>query len=58
MRVTSVTDPNLVDSSDAAIPVIISADRQVKYEAVVQVMDKLQGAGVQRVGLAVKQGAR
>jgi biopolymer transport protein TolR len=43
---------------DAAIPVIISADRQVKYEAVVQVMDKLQGAGVQRVGLAVKQGAR
>ncbi|MEX8520622.1 MAG: ExbD/TolR family protein [Leptothrix sp. (in: b-proteobacteria)] len=35
-------------------PVIISADRGVKYEAVVQVMDTLQRAGVQRVGLAVR----
>jgi len=39
------------------IPVVISADRKVQYEAVVQVMDKLQSAGVQRVGLAVKSGA-
>ena len=38
-------------------PVVISADRAVKYEAVVKVMDTLQKAGVQRVGLAVKQGA-
>jgi biopolymer transport protein TolR len=37
-------------------PVVIQADRQVKYEAVVQVMDKLQQAGVARVGLAVRQG--
>jgi biopolymer transport protein TolR len=36
------------------VPVIISADRNVKYENVVKVMDTLQKAGVQRVGLAVK----
>jgi biopolymer transport protein TolR len=35
-------------------PVVISADRAVKYEAVVKVMDTLQRAGVQRVGLSVK----
>ena len=42
-------------AGDAQVPVVISADRQVKYESVVQVMDKLQSAGIQRVGLAVKQ---
>ncbi len=41
---------------DANIPVVISADRSVKYEAVVKVMDSLQRAGVQRVGLSVKSG--
>jgi len=40
----------------ADVPVVISADRQVKYESVVKVMDTLQRAGVQRVGLSVKQG--
>ncbi len=40
---------------DAKAPVVISADRNVKYEAVVRVMDTLQRAGVQRVGLSVKQ---
>ncbi len=34
--------------------VVISADRNVKYENVVHVMDRLQRAGVQRVGLAVQ----
>lgn len=34
--------------------VVISADRAVKYEAVVRVMDTLQRAGVQRVGLSVQ----
>jgi biopolymer transport protein TolR len=34
--------------------VIISADRSVKYEVVVKVMDTLQRAGVQRVGLSVQ----
>ena len=41
---------------DANSPVVISADKNVKYEAVVQVMDTLQRAGIQRVGLAVKSG--
>ncbi len=35
-------------------PVVIAADRNVKYEAVVKVMDSLQRAGVPRVGLAVR----
>jgi biopolymer transport protein TolR len=34
--------------------VVISADRNVKYESVVNVMDRLQQAGVSRVGLAVQ----
>ena len=42
---------------DAGTPVVISADKNVKYEAVVKVMDSLQSAGIQRVGLAVKSGA-
>jgi biopolymer transport protein TolR len=41
-------------AGNAATPVIISADKGIKYEAVVKVMDTLQRAGVQRVGLAVK----
>ena len=35
-------------------PVVISADRNVRYESVVKVMDTLQRAGVQRVGLSVQ----
>ena len=38
----------------AETPVVISADKAVKYEAVVKVMDVLQSAGIQRVGLAVR----
>jgi biopolymer transport protein TolR len=34
--------------------VVISADKNVKYESVVKVMDTLQRAGVQRVGLSVQ----
>jgi biopolymer transport protein TolR len=34
--------------------VVISADRNVKYETVVRTMDTLQRAGVQRVGLSVQ----
>ena len=41
--------------ADARNPaVVISADRSVKYEVVVKVMDTLQRAGVQRVGLSVQ----
>jgi biopolymer transport protein TolR len=57
---------NLADAVKAAIgnsaepgqavnaAVVISADRSVKYESVVKVMDTLQRAGVQRVGLSVQ----
>ena len=45
-----------LQKGDANTPVVISADRTVKYEAVVKVMDSLQRAGVQRVGLSVKSG--
>ena len=37
-----------------SVAVVISADRSVKYETVVKVMDTLQRAGVQRVGLSVQ----
>ncbi|WP_294768101.1 biopolymer transporter ExbD [uncultured Rhodoferax sp.] len=43
------------DSAAAASSaVVISADKAVKYESVVQVMDTLQRAGIQRVGLSVQ----
>ena len=40
--------------SQANTAVVISADRSVKYETVVKVMDTLQRAGVPRVGLSVQ----
>ena len=39
-----------------AVPVVISADKSIKYEIVVKVMDALQKAGVTRVGLSVQTG--
>jgi biopolymer transport protein TolR len=43
------------DSATAAnSAVVISADKNVKYESVVRVMDTLQRAGIQRVGLSVQ----
>ncbi len=38
-------------------PVVISADKNVKYEAVVNVMSKLQMSGIKHVALMVKNGA-
>ncbi len=43
-------------AGDASAPVVISADRTVKYETVVKAMDSLQRAGVARVGLSVQLG--
>jgi len=43
-------------SQEDTPPVVITADKNVSYEAVVKAMDALQKAGVQRVGLSVKQG--
>lgn len=40
--------------SEGGTAVVISADRNVKYEHVVKVMDTLQRAGIQRVGLSVQ----
>ena len=37
-----------------AVPVIISARKDIRYESVVHVMDVLQRAGVARVGLSVR----
>jgi biopolymer transport protein TolR len=42
-----------VDKPLGTVAVVISADRNVKYENVVKVMDSLQKAGIQRVGLSV-----
>ncbi|MEN9844360.1 MAG: hypothetical protein RLZZ612_2189 [Pseudomonadota bacterium] len=36
------------------LPVIIAADKTVRYESVVKVMDILQRAGIERVGLSVQ----
>jgi biopolymer transport protein TolR len=43
-------------AGNAEVPVVISAERSVRYENVVRVMDVLQKAGVKRIGLTVKQG--
>jgi biopolymer transport protein TolR len=46
-----------VRRAQVAVPntaVVISADKAVKYEAVVRVMDTLQRAGITRVGLSVQ----
>ena len=44
-----------LQADKADTPVIISADKGIVYDEVVKLMDKLQRAGVARVGLAVHQ---
>ena len=41
-------------AEQADIPIVISADKSVKYEVVLGVMDELQKANVKRIGLSVK----
>ncbi len=54
------TSEQLIDTinemvgGNAALPVVISGDRDVRYDAILSVMDQLQQKGVQRVGLMVK----
>jgi biopolymer transport protein TolR len=43
-----------VQASAANSAVVISADKNIKYESVVRVLDTLQRAGVQRIGLSVQ----
>ena len=40
------------------MPVVIAADKEVRYEAVLKVMDELQRAGLRRIGLSVKPAGR
>jgi biopolymer transport protein TolR len=47
-----------VKAGAQAVPVVISADKAIKYETVVQVMDNLNKAGVSRVGLSVQTGSK
>jgi biopolymer transport protein TolR len=41
-------------TTPGGMAVVISADKNVKYENVVRVMDTLQRGGIQRVGLSVQ----
>lgn len=43
-----------LENNSSSTPVIISADKTLTYESVIQVMDRLQKGGVQRVGLSVQ----
>jgi biopolymer transport protein TolR len=52
-RVRELQGPPAEGQSPA--PVIITADRNVKYDEVIKAMDALQRAGIQRVGLSVQQ---
>ncbi len=49
-------EPKVKAAALDAVPVVISADKSIKYETVVKVMDSLQKAGVTRVGLSVQTG--
>jgi biopolymer transport protein TolR len=48
------TDKGTVGGAAPSTAVVISADKSVQYERVVKVMDTLQRAGIQRVGLSVQ----
>ena len=58
VKAAQAAPPKSTKANTPAAPtstaVVISADKNVKYEAVVKVMDTLQRAGVQRVGLSVQ----
>ena len=45
-----------VPATEQVTPVVISADKSIKYETVLKVMDALQKANVTRVGLSVQTG--
>jgi biopolymer transport protein TolR len=63
-QAAAAAKPANVSKGDKAVPstpatsgntaVVISADKNAKYESVVKVMDVLQRAGIQRVGLSVQ----
>ena len=51
-EVAAMVKQNLGSGTNTAV--VISADKTVKYETVVKVMDTLQRAGMARVGLSVQ----
>jgi biopolymer transport protein TolR len=53
-RIEEIASRVLTLQSKAEKPVVISADKDVRYEAVLKIMDELQRKGVKRVGLSVK----
>jgi biopolymer transport protein TolR len=54
-RAQTEPDPDSkTGSGPRTTAVVISADKTVQYERVVKVMDTLQRAGIQRVGLSVQ----
>ena len=53
-NVAGVVNQAQLSKPPGTTAVVISADKNVKYEVVVRVMDALQRAGVQRVGLSVQ----
>lgn len=44
-------------AGNAEVPVVVSADRGIKYDTVMQVMSVLQKERIKRVGLTVRQAA-
>ncbi len=51
----TVTQLASQDGADAAsMPVLIAADKDVRYNDVIRVLNRLKQAGIQRVGLAVQ----
>ncbi|MEO5658649.1 MAG: biopolymer transporter ExbD, partial [Polaromonas sp.] len=49
-------EPAVKGKGEESVPVVISADKSIKYETVVKVMSSLQQAGVTRVALSVQTG--
>ncbi len=43
-----------MQAGDAQRPVVISGDKKVEYDAILQIMDGLRQQGIARVGLAVQ----
>jgi biopolymer transport protein TolR len=41
-------------AGDATRPVVISGDKKVEYDAILQIMDGLKQKGIERVGLSVQ----
>jgi biopolymer transport protein TolR len=55
-RVKQVQQQAQAAPGEGQVPVVISAERNVQYDTVVKVMESLRKAGVESVGLSVKQG--